>query len=224
MRPRPDRLTRLPQQYFAALLRRVARAGDDVVDLGRGNPEVGPPPHVAEALARASARPDVHGYAPFRGVPRLCEALAARYRAVYGVELDPEREVAVVPGTKTAIVELAMCVAQRGDRILLPDPYYPDYPSGVALAGAELGLLPLDPGAGFAPDLERAPDAAAVYLNYPSNPCAVCAPAGVFEAAVAYAERSGAKMPTREWSFSSFTRSTSSALPTTKPMRQPAIP
>jgi aminotransferase len=192
VRPRPDRLERLPQQYFAALLRRVAAAGADVVDLGRGNPEVGPPQYVVEALRTAAARPDVHGYAPFRGLPRLREAIAARYRTVYGVELDPEREVAVVPGTKTAIVELAMCLAQRGDRILLPDPYYPDYPSGVAIAGAELGLLPLDPAAGFAPDLETAPPAAVAFLNYPSNPCAVCAPPGTFEAAVAYADRTGA--------------------------------
>ena len=192
VRPRPDRLERLPQQYFAALLRRVAAAGADVVDLGRGNPEVGPPQYVVDALRAAAARPDVHGYGPFRGLPRLRDAIAARYRTVYGVELDPEREVAVVPGTKTAIVELAMCLAQRGDRILLPDPYYPDYPSGVAMAGAELGLLPLDPAAGFAPDLEAAPPSAAVFLNYPSNPCAVCVPPGTFEAAVAYANRTGA--------------------------------
>ena len=192
VRPRPDRLERLPPQYFAALLRRVAEAGGGVIDLGRGNPEVGPPGHVVEALQRTAARPDVHGYAPFRGLPKLRAAIAERYRSLYGVELDPEREVAVLPGTKSAIVELALCLAQRGDRILLTDPCYPDYYSGVALAGAELGLVPLDPAAGFAPDLASAPAAAALYLNYPSNPCAVCAPPGVFAAAIAYAERAGA--------------------------------
>ena len=192
MRPRPNRLERLPPQYFAALLRRVADAGADVVDLGRGNPEVGPPAHVIETLHRASAGPDVQGYAPFRGLPRLREAIAARYRDRYGVELDPEREVAVVPGGKAAIVELALCLAQRGDRILLPDPCYPDYLSGVALSGAGLHLLPLDPANGFAPDLDGAPDAAVLYLNYPTNPCAVCAPPGVYEAAVEYAQRTGA--------------------------------
>src|SRR5262245_56417295 len=127
-----------------------------------------------------------------RGLPRLREAIAGRYRTVYGIELDPEREVAVVPGTKTAIVELALCLAQRGDRILLPDPCYPDYLSGVASAGADLALLPLDPDNAFAPDLDAAPPAAALYLNYPTNPCGVCAPSGVFDAAVAYAERTGA--------------------------------
>ena len=97
-----------------------------------------------------------------------------------------------MPGTKTAIVELALVLAERGGTILLPDPYYPDYRSGVALAGAELGLLELDPEAGWAPDLERAPAAAALYLNYPSNPCAVAPPPGAFEAAVAYGGRTGA--------------------------------
>ena len=196
MRPRPDRLERLPQQYFAVLLRRVAAAaaegGPPVIDLGRGNPEVGPPPHVVDALREAAARPGAHGYPPFRGLPELRHAIARRYRDHYGVELDPDTEVAVVPGTKTAIAELAEALASPGDTILLPDPYYPDYPSGVALAGAELGLLPLDPAAGWAPDLEAAPPSAVAFLNYPSNPCAACAPPGLFAAAVDYAARTGA--------------------------------
>ena len=195
VRPRPNRLERLPDQYFVALLERVTVAsrqdGPPLVDLGRGNPETGPPPHVVERLRDAAGAPTAHRYAHIRGSARLKEALAARYRDVYGVELDPEREVAVVPGTKTAIVELALVLAERGGTILLPDPYYPDYRSGVALAGAELGLLELDPEAGWAPDLERAPAAAALYLNYPSNPCAVAPPPGAFEAAVAYGGRTG---------------------------------
>jgi L-glutamine---4-(methylsulfanyl)-2-oxobutanoate aminotransferase len=196
VRARPQRLERLPEQYFMALLGRVQAAaaldGPPLVDFGRGNPEVGPPAHVVEALARAAADPAAHGYAPFRALPALREAIAARYRDVYVVELDPDREVAAVPGTKTALVELAMVLAERGQRVLLPDPGYPDYPSGVALAGAELVPLPLDEAAGWAPDLATAPEAAAVYLNYPSNPCAVAVPDGVFADAVAYAERTGA--------------------------------
>jgi L-glutamine---4-(methylsulfanyl)-2-oxobutanoate aminotransferase len=198
VRPRPDRIERLPEQYFARLLARVAAAaaeeGDEVVDLGRGNPDIGPPQHVIDALARAANDPSAHGYPPFRGIPELKEAVAARYRDVYGVELDPEREVAVVPGTKTAIVEVAMCLAGRGDTILLPDPGYPDYTSGVALAGALKGRARLDPDADFAPDLEGAPreGVAALYLNYPSNPCAASAPAGVFGETVRWAEQTGA--------------------------------
>ncbi|HEU6445620.1 MAG TPA: aminotransferase class I/II-fold pyridoxal phosphate-dependent enzyme [Gaiellaceae bacterium] len=198
MRPRPARLDRLPQQYFTALLARVAEAasagGEPLIDLGRGNPEVGPPPHVVERLSAAAREDRAHGYPPFRGLPELREAIAARYGTVYGVELDPNSEVAVVPGTKTALVELAIALAERGSAVLLPDPGYPDYPSGVALAAARLVPLPLDPSAGWMPDWDTVPrdDVAAVYLNYPSNPCAAAAPAGVFEAAVRFARETGA--------------------------------
>jgi aminotransferase len=194
VRPRPARLKRLPQQYFVTLLGRVAAAaaedGPPLIDLGRGNPETGPPPHVVEALREAALDPGVHGYSPIRGLPRTKEAIAGRYRDVYGVELDPETEVALIPGTKTGIVELALSLCDDGDTLLLPDPYYPDYPSGPALAGAEIGLVPLH-APDWAPILDKAPDAAALYLNYPSNPCAVCAPPGVFEDAIAWAHRSG---------------------------------
>jgi len=198
MRPPPHRLERLPQQYFTALLAKVsehaALDGEPLVDLGRGNPEVGPPQHVIDALAEAANQPSAHGYPPFRGLPALREAIAARYSDVYGVEVDPDTEVTIVPGTKTAISELALVTAERGQTIVLPDPYYPDYPSGPALAGAATGYVPLDREAGWAPDFDAAPrdDVAAVFLNFPSNPCAVCAPDGTFAAAVEYGNQTGA--------------------------------
>src|SRR5436190_7295678 len=169
-----------------ALLARVSAAaaaeGDPLVDLGRGNPEVGPPPHVVEALQAAAGRSDVHGYAPFAGLPELKEAIADRYRDVYGIDLDPAREVAIVPGSKTALMEFALVAVERGETILLPDPGYADYPSAVALAGARR--------ASFA-DFDRA-RGAALYLNYPSNPTAEAVPDGVFADAVRWAERTGA--------------------------------
>jgi aminotransferase len=200
VRPRPGRLERLPEQYFARLLARVAAAaaqeGEPLVDLGRGNPDVPPPAHVVERLVEVAREPTpaVHGYAPFLGLPALKEAIVERYRDCYGVSLDPEREVAVVPGTKTALVEVALCVAEHGDAILLPDPGYPDYRSAVALAGARELSLPLDPSAGWAPDFASAPRdrAALVYLNYPSNPCAASSSHEVFARAVAYAGETGA--------------------------------
>src|SRR6266513_2924855 len=126
--------------------------------------------------------------------PARMDRLAERYGSVYGVSVDPTTEVAVVPGTKTAIVELSLVLADEGQVVVLPDPYYPDYPSGPALAGAEIAYVPLDPGNGWPPDFKPAPaeNVAAVYLNYPSNPAAVAAPDGAFEAAVAYAETTGA--------------------------------
>ncbi len=195
MRARPARLDRLPEQYFTALLARVAAAaaldGDPLVDLGRGNPDIGPPPHVAEALDAAARRPDTHGYAPFAGLESLKEAIATRYRDVYGVEIDPACEVAVLPGSKTGLIEFAQVCVERGGAIVLPDPGYPDYRSAVALAAAQHVPLPLL-GDGR-PDWDAAPaSASALYLNYPSNPVAACAPSGVFEEAIAWAHRAGA--------------------------------
>jgi aminotransferase len=185
VRARPERLHRLPEQYFTSLLARVAAAaadgGEPLIDLGRGNPEVGPPQHVVSALAECAERNDVHGYAPFSGVPALKQAIASRYGEVYGVHLDADREVAVLPGTKTGLMEFALCAVESGGTIVLPDPGYPDYFSAVALAGATHV-----PFTGF----DVAADA--IYLNYPSNPTAATVPDGLFEEAVQWAERSEA--------------------------------
>jgi len=192
----PRRIERLPEQYFGALLASVSRrakVGGNPIDLGRGNPETGPPRHVLAALNASVRGKEAHGYSPFRGLPELRTSLAERYQAAYGVGLNPDSEVAVVPGTKTAIVELCLALAEEGQTIVLPDPYYPDYPSGPALAGADVAYVPLDPANEWAPDFSQAPaGVAAVYLNYPSNPAAVAAPAGAFEDAVAYAQATGA--------------------------------
>jgi L-glutamine---4-(methylsulfanyl)-2-oxobutanoate aminotransferase len=185
VREPPERIRRLPEQYFTALLARVAAAagrdGEPLVDLGRGNPEVGPPEHVVRALSETAARPDVHGYAPFSGLATLKEAIALRYRDLYGVDVDPAREVAVLPGTKTALIEFALCAVESGGTIVLPDPGYPDYFSAVALAGARHV-----PFGGFDAHAD------AMYLNFPSNPTAATVPDGMFDEAVRWAERNGA--------------------------------
>jgi L-glutamine---4-(methylsulfanyl)-2-oxobutanoate aminotransferase len=186
VREHPQRLQRLPEQYFMVLLARVSAAaaaeGAPLVDLGRGNPEVGPPSHVVEALQAAAAREEAHGYAPFSGLPALKEAIAARYAKLYGVSLDPAREVAVVPGSKTALMEFALVAVEEGETILLPDPGYADYPSAVALAAARrVSFVDFDSARG-----------AALYLNYPANPTAETVPEGMFDQAVRWAERHGA--------------------------------
>jgi aminotransferase len=198
VRPRPERLERLPEQYFAALLARVGAAarehGEPVVDLGRGNPDGPPPEVVVGRLVETACDDDQHGYAPFAGLPQLKQEVADRYDRLYGVTLDPEREVAVVPGTKSALAELVLCLVHDGDEVIVPDPGYPDYASGIALAGAHRTPLRLDPTAGFAPDFDglRPHSPALVFLNYPSNPCAVAAPADAFAQAVEFADRQGA--------------------------------
>jgi aminotransferase len=185
VRERPERLDRLPEQYFTSLLARVALAaaagGEPLIDLGRGNPEIGPPEHVVRALTERAERHDVHGYAPFSGVPALKEAIAMRYGEVYGVHLDATREVAVLPGTKTGLMEFALCAVENGGTIVLPDPGYPDYFSAVALARAA-----------HVPFTDFDVKADAMYLNFPSNPTAATVPDGLFEEAVRWAERSEA--------------------------------
>jgi aminotransferase len=196
--PLPDLFARLPEQYFTRIVTAaaVARAqpGPRLIDLGRGNPDLPPPAVALDALRSAlDAAEGMHGYPPFQGLPELAEAIAERYRIDHGVQLDPEREVAVVPGTKTAIMFAVMACAGSGDAIALPDPGYPDYLSAVALADARTLALPLDGSAGWQPDFAALGDAgpALVVLNYPSNPCAACEAPGTFEAAVAWAHERG---------------------------------
>ena len=93
----------------------------------------------------------------------------------------------MLPGSKTGLIEFAQVAAERGSTILLPDPGYPDYRSAVALTATVHRPLPLD--AEGRPDWETADAAAALYLNYPSNPIARCAPAGVFDEAIEWAQR-----------------------------------
>jgi aminotransferase len=185
MREVPERIRRLPEQYFTAMLARVAAAaaqgGEPLVDLGRGNPELGPPEHVVKALTKCAERHDVHGYAPFSGLPALKDAIATRYGELYGVHIDSTREVAVLPGTKTGLMEFALCAIESGGTIVLPDPGYPDYFSAAALAGAKHV-----PFSGF----DVAADA--MYLNFPSNPTAATVPDGLFEQAIEWAEKTGA--------------------------------
>ena len=140
-----------------------------------------------------TADPSVHGYPPFQGLPELREAIAARYLADHGVTLDPETEVAVVPGTKTAIMLVTLACAGPGDTVLLPDPGYPDYNSAVAVAGARAAALPLDPQGGWQPVFDGLRGALCA-LNWPSNPCAVVAADGVMEEAVAWAHATGTRL------------------------------
>jgi aminotransferase len=196
--PRPTIFAALPEQYFIGILAAAAQArqrpGRRLIDLGRGNPDLPPPAAALAAAGAALAEPGAHGYPPFQGLAELRQAIAERYRADHGVRLDPEREVAVVPGTKTGIMLAALACAGAGSEIALPDPGYPDYLSAVALTGARTLRLPLDPAAGWQPDLDALGDArpALLVLNYPSNPCAVCEAPGTFEAAVGWARERGA--------------------------------
>ena len=196
VRPRPARLQRLPPQYFVALLGRVAaaaaEAGPPLVDLGRGNPELGPPAHVVEALVESARRSDVHGYAPIRGLARTREAIArALPRRLRRRARSGARGRSRFPGRRPASSSSRSCSPTRATPSSCPirtTPTTRPAPRSPARASRRSRSIPTQAGR---PHLDDVDGAAALYLNYPSNPCAVCAPDGVFADAVRWAERTG---------------------------------
>ncbi len=194
-----DRMTVLPTQFFANLVRKANEQitlGHDVINLGQGNPDRPTPPHIVQSLQESAADPAYHRYPPFSGFAFLKEAIAYRYKEDYGVTLDPETEVAILFGGKTGLVEISQCLLNPGDVCLVPDPGYPDYWSGVALAGAEMAFMPLREENRFLPDYSELSEtdlkrAKLMFVNYPNNPTAVAAPASFYEETIAFAEKHG---------------------------------
>ncbi|MHA3067363.1 aminotransferase class I/II-fold pyridoxal phosphate-dependent enzyme [Lacticaseibacillus saniviri] len=197
-----DLSERLPQQFFATLVKNVnARiaAGHDVINLGQGNPDQPTPANIVAAAQQAVADPKNHKYSLFRGQPDFKQAAADFYQREYGVTLDPETEIAVVAGSKSGLVELPQIWLNPGDHILLPDPGYPDYLSGVAIAQATLDLLPITAEHDWLPDYTQvAPEVAEaaklIYLNYPNNPTGAVATPEFFEETVDFARQHDIKV------------------------------
>ncbi|MBO7748313.1 pyridoxal phosphate-dependent aminotransferase [Paenibacillus sp. MWE-103] len=193
------RMTGLPAQFFAALVGKAnaqAAKGRDVINLGQGNPDRPTPPHIVEALREAAPNPLYHKYPPFSGFPFLKQAVARRYKEDYGVDLDPEKEVAILFGGKTGLIEISQCLLNPGDVCLVPDPGYPDYWSGVALAGGVMEYMPLLEGNGFLPDYGAIPAGVAdkaklMFINYPNNPTGATAGSDFYASTVEFAAKHG---------------------------------
>jgi len=191
-----DALKRLPEQFFAKLAGKVNRyveAGYDIINLGQGNPDQPTPDHIIKSLQKAAENPAYHKYPPFRGQPFLKQAAADFYEREFGVKLDPEKEVAVLFGGKAGLVEVSQCLLNKGDVALVPDPGYPDYWSGVAMAEADMQMMPLLEKNHFLPDYDAIPKdslkkAKMMFLNYPNNPTAAVATKRFFEETVRFAE------------------------------------
>lgn len=194
-----SRINRLPNQFFAALTAsalKMSVEGHDIINLGQGNPDLATPPHIVETLREAALDPSNHRYPPFRGLSELREAICGFYLQEYGVTLDPDREVAVLFGGKTGLVEISQCLLNPGDVALVPDPGYPDYWSGVALANASMHFMPLKVSNGFLPRYEDIPEeicgrAKLMFLNYPNNPTCAVADTDFFERTVSFARQHG---------------------------------
>lgn len=190
-----NKLQKLPTQFFAALVKKVNAAiaeGRDVINLGQGNPDRPTPPHIIEALHQAALDPQTHKYSPFQGIQELKEAAANFYKREYNVVIDPNTEVAILGGSKIGLVELPMAILNPGDYMLLPDPGYPDYLSGVVLGDVHFDTLPLVEENEFLPDYEALTDevkqrAKLMYLNYPNNPTGGTASLDFFNQTVAFA-------------------------------------
>ncbi|AZN42055.1 pyridoxal phosphate-dependent aminotransferase [Paenibacillus albus] len=194
-----NRMTGLPTQFFATLVGKAnaqTAKGRDVINLGQGNPDRPTPEHIVAALQDAAPNPLYHRYPPFSGYPFLKQAVAQRYKEDYGVDLDPDKEVAILFGGKTGLIEISQCLLNPGDICLVPDPGYPDYWSGVALAGGRMEYMPLTADNAFLPDYDRVkPDVAdkakLMFINYPNNPTGATADSAFYSRTVEFAAKHG---------------------------------
>jgi alanine-synthesizing transaminase len=188
------RIKRLPPYVIAEVngMRAAARAaGEDIIDLGMGNPDLPPPEHVLEKLIEVTRKPDAHGYSQSKGIPGLRRAQANYYGRRFGVDLDPETEVVVTMGSKEGLASLATAITAPGDVVLAPNPSYPIHTFGFIIAGATIRAVPTTPDEAYFESLERAmaftvPRPSVLVVNYPSNPTAEAVDLAFYERLVAW--------------------------------------
>ncbi len=189
------RLKNLPPYPFARwseLVRAARQQGLDVIRLDIGNPDLPPPGEVLDVLCNSARHPAHHGYAGYRGLAILRQAIADYYGRRFNVTVDAETQVVPLIGSKEGIVNMALAVLDPGDLALVPDPGYAPYTMGAALAGAEAYTFPLLAERDFLPDFDAIPAQVAdrarlMWLNYPNNPTGATADLAFLEHAVAFA-------------------------------------
>ncbi|MFM2045099.1 MAG: hypothetical protein RLY86_3675 [Pseudomonadota bacterium] len=173
------RIRRLPTYVFAevnAMKAKARAAGEDIIDLGMGNPDQPAPKHVTDKLIEAVQNPRTHRYSQSRGIPGLRKAVSGYYKRRFDVDIDPETEAIITIGSKEGLANLAQAITSPGDVILVPNPSYPIHPFGFMLAGAALRHIPVVDGLdNFVRDLERAirhsvPKPTCLIVSFPANP------------------------------------------------------
>lgn len=190
-------LDSLPKQFFASLVAKVKKKVDegvDVINLGQGNPDKPTPDYIVKSTQKWVADSKTHKYSPFQGLPEFKRAAADFYQEKYRASFDPEKEVAILGGSKIGLVELPWALMNPGDTYLLPDPGYPDYFSGAALGKVKFETVPLLKENNFLPNLKAIPEETAkrakfFYLNYPNNPTGAVATPEFYEELVAWAKK-----------------------------------
>ena len=173
------KIRRLPPYVFAEVnaMKAAARArGEDIVDLGMGNPDGAPPRHVIDKLAEVAAKPNAHRYSASRGIPKLRLAVCDLYRRRFGVELDPETEAITTIGAKEGLSHLMWVLLQPGDAAVVPSPSYPIHIYAPVLAGAEVSRIAMGPDeqdlfGSLVETWERSwPRPRVIILSFPHNP------------------------------------------------------
>ena len=172
------RIQKLPPYVFAVIneMKAKARAAQlDVVDLGMGNPDGSTPRAIVSKLVEAVRNPRNHRYSLSKGIPKLREAIVARYKSNYGVDLDPDKEAIVTIGAKDALAHLLFAVIGPGDAVVSPNPCYPIHQYGVIMAEGHACMLPMPDPATFLTSLEdlyrkstRKPRM--ILISFPHNP------------------------------------------------------
>lgn len=193
------RIQKLPPYVFAVIneMRAKARAAQiDVIDLGMGNPDGATPRVVVNKLVEAARNARNHRYSQSRGIPRLREEIANRYKANYGVELDPDTEAIVTIGAKDALAHLLFAVVGPDDAVVSPNPAYPIHQYGVLMAEGHACMLPMPDAATFLNRLEdlyrtstRKPKL--LLISFPHNPTTTCVDLDYFKEIVRLAAHHG---------------------------------
>lgn len=173
-----NRIKRLPPYVFAIvnnLKMEARRSGEDIIDLGMGNPDGATPKHIVDKLVEAVRKPKNHRYSASKGITQLRMAICEWYKRRYGVDLDPESEAVVTIGSKEGLSHLVLATVVPGDVVLTPTPAYPIHPYSVIIAGGEVRTVPIGPGIDFFAEMEKAfktawPRPKMLIINFPHNP------------------------------------------------------
>jgi len=191
-----SRLNRLPQYVFASVnqIKMDARhAGEDIVDLGMGNPDLGTPQHIIDKLTEAAQKPHNHRYSASMGIRKLRMAIADWYKRRYDVDIDPETEAIVTIGAKEGISHLMLVTLGPGDVMLSPNPTYPIHPYSSIISGADVRYVPLGPDTDFFENLiattkQTWPKPKVLILSFPHNPTTETVELDFFEKVVDFAK------------------------------------
>jgi alanine-synthesizing transaminase len=176
------RITNLPPYVFTIIdgLKVAARrAGEDVIDLGFGNPDLPSPPTAVDKLCEAVRNPRNHRYSASRGIPKLRQAVADLYARRFGVTLDPDTEAITTIGAKEGFSHLMWVLLQPGDAALVPSPSYPIHIWGPLFAGADVREIPVGSDEDFFENVKQAyrfswPRPRVIVLSFPHNPTTTC--------------------------------------------------